>query len=174
VEDFILGELHRQRLQIALRRSFAESALTVRLSLNRSVLAQVATKEEAMGFIRAKSEEEVSKAVEAISESVFEQRLDQELMQIDKAVRDRDVRRALTFVPGKELLSKLAPRTGCKNGTDLMRSIKRNLTVDGFAELKELADELRANLAQGHPTEGQSPPQMAAMGTGKEDTDCAR
>lgn len=148
VEDLIFSELKRQRLQIALKRSFADSTLTVRLSLNRSILAHVTTKEEVIGHIRDKSEEEISKAVEAMSEDVFEKRLDKELAQIDKTLDERDVLRALTFTPGKELLSTLALRTGCKNGMDLMRSVKRNLYVDGFAPIKELADSLRASFAQ--------------------------
>jgi len=148
VEDLIFDELQQNRMQIALKRSFVDSTLTVRLSLHRSVLAHVTTKEEAMRHIRDKSEEELSKTVQAMNEDVFEKRLDQALEQIDKALGDRDVLRALAFVPGKELLSRLAPRTGCKNGTDLMRSVKRNLSVDGFAPIKEISDKLRAIFAQ--------------------------
>lgn len=148
VEDIIFDVLQGQRLQIALKRCFSESYHTARMSLERSILAGLTTKEEAMEHIRGKSAEEVRKAVDAMSEGVFEQKLDQELLEIDKTLGERNTLIALKFVPGKELLAKLAPRTGCKNGTDLMRSIKRNLPVDEFEPLKLFADELNASFAE--------------------------
>jgi len=148
VQGVIFDELQRQRLTIALKRSFSESTLTVRMSLERSILATVTTKEEAMVHIKDKSAEEVSKAVEAMDEGVFETHLDQELAEIDRVITDRDINAALKLVPGKELLAKLAPRVGCKNGTDLMRSVKRNLNLDSFAIVRHLADEIKASIAQ--------------------------
>jgi hypothetical protein len=148
VQNRIFDELQRQRLPIALKRSFAGAEHTVRMSLERSILATVTTKEEAMLHIRNKSAEEVSKAVEAMDEGAFETHLDQELSQIDKVIAERDINTALRLVPGKELLSKLAPRAGCKNGTDLMRSVKRNLNLDLFPVVKELSEVIRTSIAQ--------------------------
>lgn len=148
VINIIFNELRKQRLSIALKRSFSESTFTVRMSLERSILSSVETKEEAMRHIKDKSAAEVSKAVDAMSETVFEARLDQELAEIDKALSELNILNALKLVPGKEVLAKLAPRAGCKNGTDLMRSIKRNLSVDGFEPLKLLAGKLKASIAQ--------------------------
>ena len=148
VTNTILDELNSNRLSVALKRSFSDSTFTVRMSLERSVLARMATKEEAMTHIRSKAEEEVSKAVDAMSEAVFEKRLDKELAKIDKTLANRDVIIALRLVPGKQLLAKLAPRTGCKNGTDLMRSIKRNLCIESFEPLKKLADVLKISIAR--------------------------
>ena len=51
IENRIFEELQRQRLPIALKRSFSGSAITVRISLEKSVLATVTTKEEAMVHI---------------------------------------------------------------------------------------------------------------------------
>lgn len=148
VEDKVFEELQRQKLSIALKRSFSGSSITVRISLERSVLASVATKEEAMGHIRDKSAEEVSKAVEAMDEGAFEERLDRELAEIDRTIQERHTNTALKLLPGKELLNKLAPRAGCKNGTDLMRSVKRNLNLEAFSVAKELADAIKASIAQ--------------------------
>jgi hypothetical protein len=148
VQSMIFDELQRQRLPIALKRSFAGAELTVRISLERSILVKVTTKEEAMLHIRDKSAKEVSKAVEAMDEGTFETRLDQELSRIDKVIVERDVNNALRLMPGKELLSKLAPRAGCKNSTDLMRSVKRNPNLDSFPLVKELAEAIRASIAQ--------------------------
>jgi len=148
VTVMIFQELQQQRLPIALRRAFSEATVTVRMSLERSVLTTVSTKEDAMEHIRRKSAEEVSKAVDAMSEAAFEARLDRELATIDRALAERDLALALKLVPGKELLARLAPRAGCKNSTDLMRSVKRNLSAENFAPAARLSAALRAEVAQ--------------------------
>jgi histone H3/H4 len=154
-EEIILQRLADARLQIALRRCFSHSTFTVRMSFERSVLATVTSKEEAMVHVRTKSADEVGKAIEAMSEDVFEHRLDDALSEIDRAIQNRDIQNALRLLAGKELLAALAPKAGCKNGTDLMRSIKRNLCVDDHAELTEFRDQLRKCLAQPcHATDG--------------------
>jgi energy-coupling factor transporter ATP-binding protein EcfA2 len=148
VENIIFAELQRQRLSISLKRSFSGSSITVRMSLERSVLATITTKEKAMEYIKDKSAEEVRKAVAAMDEGVFEANLDKILVKIDKVVEDRDVNAALKFLPGKQLLMKLASRAGCKNGTDLMRSIKKNLDFESFPIVKELAEAIKASIAE--------------------------
>jgi len=148
VNNKILTHLRDQRLPIALRRCFSTSDLTVRLSLEKSVLATVNSKEAAMVHIRDKSVAEVSKAVQAMDEGVFEKKLDDELADIDRVIAETNVTATLRLVPGKALLAELAPRTGCKNGMDLMRSVKRNLEVDSFPEVKHLSDIIRTSIAQ--------------------------
>lgn len=148
VERIIFEKLSMEKLQIALRRCFSSSTFTVRVSLEKSVLSTVTSREEAMDHIRRKSVEEISKAVEAMSEAVFEERLDTELANIKRAIVSKDVLTALKYLPGKELLALLAPKAGCKNGTDLMRSIKGNLCVGQFDVLAELQCRLQTCLAQ--------------------------
>lgn len=147
VADFIFDELLQQRLPIALRRTFSDASFTVRMSLERSVLCTVDTKEDAMDHIRRKSVEEVSKAVSAMSEEAFERRLDAELAAIDSALAERSVDAALVLLPGKQLLSRLAPRAGCKNAIDLMRSVKRNLDPESFLPVARLSEALKKNVA---------------------------
>ena len=158
VSTTILDELRDNRLPIALKRTFSDTTFTVRMSLERSVLSTVETKDEVMIHIRNKSTEEVSKAVEAMSEKVFEERLDEELKAIDNALASRDVFVALKFVPGKQLLAKLAPKTGCKNGTDLMRSVKRNLRFEEFEKMKSLADALMSSSSKQGGVKNEVPP----------------
>jgi len=78
-----------------------------------------------------------------MSELEFEKRLDGELANIDKAIDECNVLQGLRFLPGKEVLAKLAPMAGCKNGTDLMRSIKKNLSVNDFEVISLLSNEIR-------------------------------
>jgi ABC-type lipoprotein export system ATPase subunit len=147
VKDCIFHELRSKRISIALKRSFANAGVTVRLSLEKSTLAAISTKDEAMNLIKDISAGEINKAVEAMDESAFEARLDSELAHIDQIISSGDVIAALRLVPGKELLAKLAPRAGCKNGVDLMRSVKSNLSLEQFSVVKSLANEIRASIA---------------------------
>jgi len=147
VEEEILSSLEAQKLSIALRRSFSDSTLTVRLSIEKSTLSTVTSKDDAMTIIRDKSSEEVNKAMKAMSEDTFESKLDEELGNINTTISNRDIIKALHYLPGKELLNRLAPKAGCKNGTDLVRSIKRNLDVDSYEEIIKLRERLVENLA---------------------------
>lgn len=147
VQDLIFEELQRQRLLIAYNRTVPDFSFNARLSIERSSLANVRTKEEVMNLIREKAVEEVSKARCMINETVVEQRLDSELAHIDRVLSERDVLQALKLVPGKELLTKLARRTGCKSGIDLIRSIKNNLSTDLFDPITRLSNTIKSSIA---------------------------
>ncbi|MEZ8204967.1 hypothetical protein ACED47_12845 [Vibrio splendidus] len=68
--------------------------------------------------------------------------LTEEITRIDSAISNRDVTAALLLLPGKELLNKLAPKAGCRNGDDLMRSLKRNFKPSEFEILNQLQQSL--------------------------------
>lgn len=144
----IFSHLEKQKLSIALKRCFSDSTLTVRMSLERSQISSLKSKEEAMALIEDVSSDEIRKAVEAMSTGEFERRLDLEIANIEQILHDKNVNMALHFLPGKELLAKLAPRTGCKNGTDLMRSVKRNLDVNKYDLTAELKAYLKSNMTR--------------------------
>ena len=146
--DVIFEYLANEQLSLALRRCFSESSFTARLTLDRSILRNVTTKEEALHHILMKSDEEIKKTEDAISISKFEERLDAELAEIKRSLAVRDIHYALKVLPGKQLLNILAPRAGCKNGIDLMRSIKRNLSADQFPEVQELMSAIRTKLSE--------------------------
>jgi ABC-type cobalamin/Fe3+-siderophores transport system ATPase subunit len=147
VEELIISTLEDQKLPIALRRSFNDSTFTVRLSIEKSALSTVSSKEDAMTIIREKSSEEVNKAMEAMSEDAFETRLDAEISNINETISNKNILGALHYLPGKELLNRLAPKAGCKNGTDLVRSIKRNLNAEDYEEIIKLRESLVEKLA---------------------------
>jgi ABC-type cobalamin/Fe3+-siderophores transport system ATPase subunit len=146
IEDKIINQLEKQKLVIALKRSFVKASINVSISLERKILSSVSTKEDAMEHIRGISDIELTKAADAMDINVFETKLDSELEKINSTIQERDIYMALKLLPGKELLNKLAPRAGCKNGTDLMRSVKRNLNIDSFKLVKELAGKIKASL----------------------------
>ncbi len=142
IRRIILERLDQQKLKIAMKRCFSESTLTVRMSLEKSLLTQVDNVVAALEMMREKSTEEIKKAAEAMSMELFESRLKSEIDDINKIIADKDVNRALAYLPGKELLAELAPKSGCKNGTDLMRSVKRNLKVEDYEVITQLRQEL--------------------------------
>jgi len=148
VNDEIFKQLEEQSLSIALRRRFPDATFTLRLSLEKSVINHVSSKEEAMNLIRQKSTSEIAKAVQAMDETIFEQRLDEELSRIEEIISNRDTLGALRFLPGKQLAASLAPKAGCKNAADLMRSIKKNLSVASFPAIAALKNSIAAGIAE--------------------------
>lgn len=142
IEDIILKKLEQQKLIIALKRCFSESTMTVRMSLERSQLLKANSVSAALDLMSKKSTEEIQKAAEAMSIEQFESKLNSEMQAIELVLMDKDIEKALLYIPGKELLQCLVPRTGCKNGTDLMRSIKRNLIFTNYKIFEQLNNEL--------------------------------
>lgn len=142
VSRLIFDTLHAQRLAIAARRVFFAANIHLSVSVERKVLAAICSRDALVEELRAAANSEVQKANTAIGPDQVEHALDHELTKIDETIQSDDVVAALRLIPAKEILAVLAPRTGCKNGTDLMRSLKRNFLPSHFP----LVDELRSVL----------------------------
>lgn len=131
----IIELLERDKLFIAARRIFARTKITLAVSVERKLLAASSTREALVAEIKIAAESELIKAASVIAPMLLEQELDNELVAIEKALQNRDIMSILRYIPAKELLNKLAPRAGCKNGTDLMRSLRRNFKPTDFPAL---------------------------------------
>lgn len=131
----IIDLFERDKLFIAARRIFARTKIALAVSVERKLLAASSTREALVAEIKIAAESELSKAASVISPPLLEQELDNELTAIDKALQNRDIMSILRYIPAKELLNKLAPRAGCKNGTDLMRALRRNFKPTDFPSL---------------------------------------
>lgn len=146
VENAIFSALESQRLSIAARRVFSNARIELAVSLEKQVLAASSTREALVARLNAAAGDELAKAVSAVGPDRIEQRLDDELESIDRACQRRDISAALRYLPAKQMLNSLAPRAGCKNGMDMMRSLKRNFDPDNFAFVGDLKRDLNAIL----------------------------
>lgn len=142
VSQLVFDTLRTHRLPIAARRVFSLAKIHLSVSVERKVLSATNSRDALAAELRAAATSELQKANATIGPDQVEAALDLELTKIDSAVQSGDVISALRFVPAKEILSVLAPRTGCKNGTDLMRSLKRNFSPSDFLPLEELRSVL--------------------------------
>jgi hypothetical protein len=142
VESLIMHALRRPQLPIAARRVFAKARMTLAVSLERKVLAKASSRDDLVNELRAASTTELTKATNTLGAAQIEHLVDAELAAIDAAIQSTDVLRALQLLPAKELLNSLAPRAGCKNGTDLMRSLKNNFQPADFPQIAELRASL--------------------------------
>lgn len=134
--------LERNKLVIAARRLFARSKITLAVSVERSLIAASSTRELLVAEIKRAAESELVKATAAIDPAKLEGDFDLELQEIDRVILSREMTKVLRLLPAKELLGRLSPRTGCKNGTDLMRSLRRNFKPSDFPELLALANAI--------------------------------
>ena len=139
VETCILDLLQRDLLMIAARRLFARSRIALAVSVEKKLLAAAATRDALVATIRAAAEAELAKAANTISPPQIEAAFDAEVEKLRSLIQTRDAIGALRYVPSKELLNSLAPRAGCKNGADLMRSLRRNFKPTDFALTNELS-----------------------------------
>ena len=139
VENCILDLLQRDLLIIAARRLFARSRIALAVSVEKKLLAAAATRDDLVAAIRVAAEAELEKANNMISPPQIEGAFDAEVARLRAIVDAHDAVGALRYVPSKELLNSLAPRAGCKNGADLMRSLRRNFKPTDFALTKELS-----------------------------------
>ena len=140
VETQIFSSLEEDRLSIAAQRVFARSHINLGVSLTRKVIASAATRESLVAAINEAAHKELSRADAAVNPARLENDLDSEIAKIDEIIKNRDVDLALRYLPGKELLIKLAPQAGCRSDTDLMRSLKRNFEPGHFAATARLRD----------------------------------
>lgn len=141
----ILESLESEKLAVAARRVFARSRISLAVSVEKKLLAAAESKDALIAKIKEAANAELQKAEVAISPEQVEGFFHTELEAIEAALSARNAESALRFLPAKELLNKLAPRAGCKNGSDLMRAIRRNFKPDEFPLTKTLAEELRAS-----------------------------
>ncbi|WP_110457783.1 AAA family ATPase [Shewanella algidipiscicola] len=142
VEDHIFSSLESSKLNIAAKRVFSKSKITLGVSLTKKVLAKSESADQLIEELKGAAEEEVKKAIEICDVEALQNLLTEEITRIDSAINNRDITAALLLLPGKELLNKLAPKAGCRNGDDLMRSLKRNFKPSEFEILNQLQQSL--------------------------------
>ena len=142
VEDHIFSNLELAKLNIAAKRVFSNSKITLGVSLTKKVLAKSQNTEQLIGELKGAAEEEIKKAIEKCDIEKLQVMLEEEISRIDSAINNNDIAAALLLLPGKELLNKLAPKAGCRNGDDLMRSLKRNFKPSDFEILHQLQQSL--------------------------------
>ncbi|WP_339411771.1 AAA family ATPase [Pseudomonas sp. EA_35y_Pfl2_R5] len=142
VNDYIFSSLEFAKLSIAAKRVFSKSKITLGVSLTKKVLTNANSTSQIIEELKSVAEEEVKKAIEMCDIKTLEIMLTEEISKINLAISEKDLNSALLYLPGKELLNKLAPKAGCRNGDDLMRSLKRNFKPSDFHKLNQLKNSL--------------------------------
>ncbi len=144
VEDMIFGQLQSDRAAIAARRAFFALKINLAASLPKKAIDSINTVEELVDAIAESCAAETEKANEVFDRTRTTELVQQELAQIDQIIESRNLNEALKYCPGKELLQKLAPKAGCRNGADLMRSLSKNFEASGFIHTNTLKEQLIA------------------------------
>lgn len=132
VAEAIFDALAGQRLAIAARRVIAQSGIQLGVSVERKVLSAIGTRDELLGALEAAAVGEIEKAKAVLGAATLGSALDRELATIDRILASRDVLGALRLLPAKALLHFVARRAGCKNASDLMRSLRANFKPTDF------------------------------------------
>jgi len=144
VSEFILSMLEEGKLEIAAKRVFSRAQISLGVSLRKRVVKDSKNKEQLLSHLKEASDGELRKAVQVCNITTLEAYLDEELVSISEAIASKNIDRALYFIPGKELLNLIAPKAGCRNSDDLMRSLKRNFKPEDFAQISVFKEKLGA------------------------------
>lgn len=147
ITEIIFRKLETEKLIIAAKRVFCSSKIQLAVSLERKTLANIETKDHLVEQIKEAADGEIQKAIESLGVDNMQHQLETEIKIIEDAVNSRDHVTALRLLPGKELLNTLAPRAGCKNANDLMRSLRKNFKPEEFVMIKDLKDQLIDSIA---------------------------
>ena len=142
VEQAIFEQLQEGRPAIAARRAFSALRINLAASLPRKDLENVTTADALVDAIASACAAEIEKAEQVFDRTRAEELVQQELSGIDQIIASRSLEGALKYCPGKELLQKLAPKAGCRNSADLMRSLSKNFDADSFSHTRDLKKQL--------------------------------
>jgi ABC-type lipoprotein export system ATPase subunit len=146
VLDEIVALLQKDKLAIAARRVFAKTRISLAVSVERHVMAAATSRDDLLHRLKEAASNELVKAEAAIGPDQLEAALDAEIAAIDAVLARPTAQDALRLLPAKALLQSLAPRAGCKNGSDLMRALQRHFRPNEFPITKDLAAALQANV----------------------------
>lgn len=143
VHDFIFTQLSDERTAIAARRAFHSLKINLAASLSRKALDGISSPEDLVDAISQACAIEIAKAQEIFDKQRMISLIDIELNEIDNIIKSKDLDKALRYIPGKELLQKLSPKAGFRNGTDLMRSLSKNFDANSFPHTEKLKSTLK-------------------------------
>lgn len=146
VTTIIFDQLQSERTAIAARRAFFALKINLAASLSRKNLEGLTTAEQLVDAITEACTHEIAKAQEVFDRTRTTQLIQQELSAIDGIFESKNLDEALKYIPGKELLQKLSPKAGCRNGADLMRSLSKNFEASNFCHIRALREQLIADL----------------------------
>lgn len=144
VTAVIFDQLRAERTAIAARRAFLALKINLAASLPRKDLNGITSPEQLVDAIAKACDHEITKAQAVFDKTRAAELIQQELAAIDGIVESMNLDEALRYIPGKELLQKLAPKAGCRNGADLMRSLSRNFDANHFNHTRALREQLLA------------------------------
>lgn len=142
VKEIIFEQLDIQRTAIAARRAFFVLKINLAASIARKDLGSITDDEQLVNAIVEACNIELEKANEKFDKTYTSNVVQHELNTINDIISSKNLEFALKYVPGKELLQKLAPKAGCRNGTDLMRSLSKNFNAIDFVHTKALREQL--------------------------------
>lgn len=150
VGELILSELDKRRVEIAARRVFHRCQLRHNLSLPKEEISRISSQAEMRKAIAKKAlwlqESHFSHDFSEEASNIF----DTQMAAIEEAVTLRSVVDALRFLPGRELLAKLAPLMGVTNQTHLINVAAEHIYPDDYPELKFLRVHIRRRQLEGH------------------------
>lgn len=152
-EDHIATEIvdfsSERLVNIVARRVIERASVRLSISLSRQTLSTIDTTEELVRRLQNQVQKEQGRVEGLLTNEAIERMVAEEQNQLNSAIGNEAVSELLQLVPGKALLSRLAPQVGCSSHTRIARSASRHLAAEDYGPLSRLHDDLRSGLGYG-------------------------
>jgi len=145
IEDAIRAFFVENRLKTAATRMSFRAFITLSVSLQNSQLRNL-NEADLKEIIRLEADKEAAKAAGYVGGTVAVTIFEEELARCDAALNDSSISSILQMCPGKELLRKIAPLSGCKDAAMLARAVYKHVRVNEIPVLNDLATSLQSRL----------------------------
>ncbi|MEX0719937.1 MAG: AAA family ATPase [Balneolaceae bacterium] len=138
----ILEFAEKHKNSIAAKRLFERASLKLNVSLPKQALSHYKDEKVLKNAVKKAAIEEAKKVEGKIGEVAVDRMLNEELIKINSAIKEKDLFKILNVIPGKELLNNLLQHTGCSSPSEVVRAASKHLNIENYKLLRNLSDKL--------------------------------
>ncbi|MBD0778252.1 ATP-binding protein [Maribacter sp. ANRC-HE7] len=143
IENLIISEFEKLKLEIAAQRVFDRAKINLAVSIPKTELKQIDTVESLELKLIEESKSQTEYANENLDEAKIKEILKTELDFCEKAINERDIELILSLLPGKSLIAKISSISGARNPSDYARACTKHLSIDEYEPFKKLKESLK-------------------------------
>lgn len=150
----IVAFVDAMRFKIVARRVASQLSQRIGVSVPAKLLSRVTSSDQLEKILIADVNDQRERVSEQYSEQLVRDLITAEARRLEECISNRDVDGLLALAPGKELLSKLAPKVGCVDGNAVARAARHHLSIESFPVLSQLAAKIVEGFETGEFSEG--------------------
>jgi energy-coupling factor transporter ATP-binding protein EcfA2 len=148
IKERIAVDLEEHLLRVVIARTTVRAQVRLNVALQSAEIRSAKSEAELRQALENAAVAETGKAGAHVGSEATLKIFDEEMAACRSALLNRDIEQMLVFVPGKELLARLAPKIGCKDASALARGIYKHIDPAAYPALVKLRSKLLAALGR--------------------------